>query len=138
MGFLIYHSSYSLLSNKTGFISFAISDGFSQKNVPECLDHISMETKRSKTHDGSDSTGTAPIFNSCTKCAGNLGQYTTARSIAYLCAYVYQLPIFEPRLGHVRRLPVTFVMWCFWPDLCLHHHFHLARYGHLRYRKDDE
>ena len=31
MGFLICHSSYSLLSNKKGFVSFAISDGFSQK-----------------------------------------------------------------------------------------------------------
>ena len=26
----MYHSSYGLLPNKTGFVSFAISDGFSQ------------------------------------------------------------------------------------------------------------
>ena len=31
VGFLIYHSSYSLLLNKTGLVTFAISDGFGQK-----------------------------------------------------------------------------------------------------------
>ena len=31
VGFLICHSSYSLLSNKKGFVSFAIRNGFSQK-----------------------------------------------------------------------------------------------------------